>query len=44
MGIPTRDYLVDVLDKLQGGWPMRRLVELLPHNWAAARGLLPATA
>ncbi|MCH9684734.1 MAG: transposase [Deltaproteobacteria bacterium] len=44
LGIPTRDYLVDVLDKLQGGWPMRRLVELLPHNGATARGLLPATA
>jgi len=39
LGIPTRDYLVDVMEKIEGGWPMRRLAELLPHNWAAARGL-----
>ncbi len=37
LGISTRDYLIDVLVKIEGGWPMRRLVELLPHNWAAVR-------
>lgn len=40
LGISTRDYLIDVIEKLEGGWPMRRLTELLPHNWAAARGLV----
>ena len=39
LGISTRDYLIDVIEKLEGGWPMRKLSELLPHNWAAARGL-----
>ncbi|MFN0251370.1 MAG: transposase domain-containing protein [Kofleriaceae bacterium] len=37
LGISTRDYLIDVLTKIETGWPARRLVELLPHNWAAAR-------
>ena len=39
LGISTRDYLIDVMEKLEGGWPMRRLAELLPDHWAAARGL-----
>jgi hypothetical protein len=39
LGISTRDYLIDVIEKLEGGWPMRKLSELLPHNWAATRGL-----
>lgn len=38
LGISTRDYLIDVIEKLEGGWPMRKLSELLPHNWAATRG------
>ncbi len=33
----TREYLVDVLTKLEQGWPARRLTELLPQNWAAAQ-------
>jgi transposase len=37
LGISTRDYLIDVIEKLEGGWPMRKLSELVPHNWAAAR-------
>lgn len=37
LGISTHEYLVDVLNKIAGGWPARRLVELMPHNWAAAR-------
>ena len=47
LGISTYEYLSDIIEKLEGGWPMRRLVELLPHRWAQARGLpieLPAHA
>jgi len=34
LGISTRDYLIDVITKLEGGWPARRLTELLPQHWA----------
>jgi transposase len=34
IGIPTRHYLVDVIRKLEAGWPARRLAELMPHRWA----------
>ena len=37
LGINTNQYLVDVLTKLERGWPARRLTELLPQNWAANR-------
>ena len=37
LGISTREYLLDVIAKLESGWPARRLTELLPQNWAAAR-------
>ena len=37
--ISTRDYLIDVITKLEAGWPARRLTELLPHRW---RDLHPA--
>ncbi len=37
LGINTREYLVDVLTKLERRWPARRLTELLPHHWAANR-------
>ncbi len=30
-------YLVDVIDKLERGWPLRRLSELIPANWAAEK-------
>lgn len=30
-------YLEDVLRKLAAGWPQRRIDELLPENWAAAK-------
>ena len=33
-GVPTREYLVDVIAKLENGWPARRLTELLPHRWS----------
>lgn len=34
LGIPTRQYLIDVIQKLEAGWPARRLAELMPHRWA----------
>jgi hypothetical protein len=37
LGIDTREYLIDVLDKVRNGWPVRRLSELIPDNWAQAR-------
>ncbi|MBL8947394.1 MAG: transposase domain-containing protein [Myxococcales bacterium] len=37
LGISTHEYLVDVLNKIANAWPARRLVELMPHNWAEAR-------
>lgn len=37
LGISTREYLIDVIGKLERGWPARRLTELLPHRWAANR-------
>jgi len=36
-GISTREYLIDIILKLESNWPMRRLSELLPHHWAEAR-------
>lgn len=44
LGISTRDYLIDVIEKLEGGWPMRRLTDLLPHNWATSRGIAVDTS
>jgi transposase len=32
--LPVRSYLIDILGKLDSGWPARRLTELLPHRWA----------
>jgi hypothetical protein len=40
LGFGARDYLVDVIGKLEAGWPMRRIVELVPDRWALERGLL----
>jgi len=37
LGLSTREYLLDVIVKLEGGWPARRLTELLPHRWAERR-------
>jgi transposase len=36
-------YLADVLTRLVGGWPNKRLVELLPWNWRA-EGAAPPIA
>jgi transposase len=40
LGISTRDYLIDVLTKIEAGWPLRRIAELVPDRWALERGLL----
>lgn len=37
LGISTREYLIDVISKIEDGWPARRLTELLPHRWAESR-------
>lgn len=37
LGLSTREYLLDVVTKLERGWPARRLSELLPHRWAESR-------
>jgi len=31
-------YLRDVFEKIANGWPAKRLGELLPKAWKAARG------
>jgi transposase len=36
LGISTQEYLVDVINKIVGGWPARRLAELMPQRWAVA--------
>ncbi|WP_257463561.1 transposase domain-containing protein [Archangium lipolyticum] len=36
-GVEPWAYLADVLEKLARGWPQRRLEELLPPMWKAAR-------
>jgi hypothetical protein len=43
LGISTRDYLIDVLHKLERGWPVRRVAELVPDRWARDRGLLASS-
>lgn len=35
LGIEPHRYLVDVIGKIEAGWPMQRLSELIPHRWAA---------
>jgi transposase len=37
LGIDPERYLIDVIDKLERGWPLRRLSELIPANWAAEK-------
>jgi hypothetical protein len=36
-GVDPWAYLTDVLEKLASDWPQRRLEELLPPMWKAAR-------
>ena len=35
LGIDPQIYLVDVINRLESGWPLRRLCELTPANWLA---------
>ena len=35
LGVDPERYLVDLIAKLEGGWPLRRLSELIPQHWAA---------
>jgi len=34
LGVDPFRYLVDVIGKLEAGWPMRRLSETMPQRWA----------
>jgi len=34
VGIPVPLYLIDVIHKLEDGWPVRRIRELVPDQWA----------
>jgi transposase len=43
LGFGARDYLIDVITKLDAGWPMRRIAELVPDRWARESGLLTQT-
>lgn len=35
LGIEPHRYLVDVIRKIEAGWPMQHLSELIPNRWAA---------
>lgn len=35
LGVEPHRYLVDVIGKIEAGWPMQRLSELIPQRWAA---------
>lgn len=41
LGINPLPYLTDVIDKVQNGWPVARIDELLPDVWAAAHAADP---
>lgn len=36
LGVDPYVYLLDIIRKLEAGWPMRRLSELIPWTWALA--------
>lgn len=38
VGIGVRPYLLDVIRKLEGGWLLRRIDELVPDRWAVLHG------
>jgi len=40
LGLPVDDYLRDVMSKVDGGWPMRRVGDLSPDAWGRERGLI----
>lgn len=35
LGLDPERYLVDIIGKLERGWPLRQLSALIPHHWAA---------
>jgi transposase len=35
LGIDAHSYLVDVINRIESGWPLKRLSELTPANWLA---------
>jgi transposase len=35
LNINTREYLTDIIQKLEAGWPASRLADLMPHRWQA---------
>lgn len=37
LGLDPYDYLVDVIRKLEAGWPLKLLSDLIPSRWAAQR-------
>jgi hypothetical protein len=37
LGIEPYEYLVDVIQRIESGWPMTRLSELTPANWLAQK-------
>lgn len=39
LGLDTRAYLIDVLTRLEAGWPLRRIDELVPDRWADLHGI-----
>jgi hypothetical protein len=43
-GVNPAEFLPDVLEKLQGGWPNERLDELLPDAWATRKNAKPSDA
>jgi transposase len=43
LGVPAREYLIDVIDKLERGWPVRRIRELVPDRWAELHRVTPPT-
>ena len=43
-GVEPQSYLTDVIRKIQNGWPMSRIHELMPETWQAARSVVPASS
>jgi transposase len=41
LGFSAREYLIDVIHKLERGWPLRRIRELVPDRWAELHRLAP---
>lgn len=37
LGLDPYEYLVDVIGKLEAGWPLKLLSDLIPSRWAAQR-------